>query len=94
MGWAEAVFVLSSFAAIMAAVTVVVWQGFVTWQSRMSVASEEAYRKLAEEATKAQSRTADRLEKAVMELTELPQRTVELEVSSRKLTRQNIGLPV
>jgi uncharacterized membrane protein len=79
MGWAEAVFVHGSFAAIMAAVIVLVWQGFVTWRARMSVAREEAYRKLAEQATEAQSRTADCLEKALTELTELRQRTAELE---------------
>jgi hypothetical protein len=57
MGWAEAVFILGSFVAIMAAVIVLGWQGFVTWRSRTSVAREEAYRKLAEQATEAQSRT-------------------------------------
>jgi hypothetical protein len=34
MGRAEAVFILGSFVAIMATVTVAAWQGFVTWRSR------------------------------------------------------------
>jgi Tfp pilus assembly protein PilO len=79
MGWAEAVFILGFFVAIMAAVIVLGWQGFVTWRSRTSVAREEASRKLAEQATEAQSRTADCLEKTLTELTELRQRTAELE---------------
>jgi hypothetical protein len=45
----------------------------------MSVGREEAYHKLAEQATEAQSRTADCLEKAVTELIELRRRIVELE---------------
>jgi hypothetical protein len=41
------------------------WQAFATWRTRMVVAREEAYRKLAEEATSAQRQTADRPETAV-----------------------------
>jgi hypothetical protein len=79
MGWAEAVFVLGSFLAIMAAVIVIAWQAFVTWRSRMSIARKEAYRKLAEQVTLSQSKTSDGLEKATAELSDLRQRMSEVE---------------
>ena len=79
MGWAEAVFVLGSFLAIMAAVIVIAWQAFVTWRSRMSIAREEAYRNLAEQVTQAQGKTADCLEKATADLADLRQRMAEVE---------------
>ena len=50
-----------------------------TLRARMSVAREGAYRKLAEDSTAAQHRTADQLERAVAELGELRTRTGELE---------------
>ena len=79
MGWAEAVFVLGSFLAIMAAVIVIAWQAFVTWRSRMSIAREEAYRKLAEQVTLSRSKTSEGLEKATAELSDLRQRMSEVE---------------
>ena len=69
-GWAEAVFILGSFVAIMATVTVAAWQ--VCYLAvPMSIARAEAYRNLAEQSTQAQSRTADWLDQAVTELAEL-----------------------
>jgi hypothetical protein len=79
MGWTEVVFLLGSCAVMTAAVIVLVWQGFATWRARMSIAREEAYRKLAEQATQAQSRAADRLDQTVTELAELRRRVAELE---------------
>ncbi|MCI0439918.1 MAG: hypothetical protein L0177_12410 [Chloroflexi bacterium] len=93
--WPLAIFLVGTTGALMAAVSVLVWQGFATWRARMSVAREEAYRKLAEEATQAQIRIADNLEKVVAtqaqvrlveslekvvgELAELRKRTAEVE---------------
>jgi hypothetical protein len=77
--WTQAVFVLGMLAIFATVGIVVVWQALVTWRSRMSVAREEAYRNLAEQVTQAQLRIADSLEKAVTELSELRQRTAELE---------------
>jgi hypothetical protein len=79
MGWAEAVIPLGFFLAITSAVIVIAWQGFVTWRSRMSIAREEAYRNLAEQVTQAQSKTAEYLEKATVELSDLRQRMAEVE---------------
>jgi uncharacterized membrane protein len=55
MGWAEAVFILGSFVAIMAPVTVGAWQGCYL-AVPMAIAREEAYRNLAEQSTQGQSR--------------------------------------
>ncbi|MGH3045598.1 MAG: hypothetical protein ACRDNC_01135, partial [Gaiellaceae bacterium] len=60
-------------------IVAVVWQVFATWRARMSVAREEAYRKLAEDSTEAQRKTAAELEKAVTELAHLRSQTNELE---------------
>lgn len=60
-------------------VVVMIWQTFATWRARMSVMREEAYQRLADEATQAQRKTAEELTKAVAELTELRNRASELE---------------
>ncbi len=78
-GWPLAIFLIGFFISIAVVVTVIAWQFFATWRARMSVAREEAYRSLAEESTRAQHRVADRLEAAVAELTDIRQRTTELE---------------
>ncbi len=75
----EAVAALGFFFAIASVGSVLIWQGMVTWRARMSVAREAAYRQLADDSVRAQERTADRLDRAVAELTDLRQRTAELE---------------
>jgi hypothetical protein len=75
----EAMAALGFFFAIASIGTVLIWQGMATWRARMSIAREAAYRQLADDAVKAQERTADRLDRAVAELTDLRQRTAELE---------------
>jgi type VI protein secretion system component VasK len=62
-----------------AAVIVVVWQLAASWRARMSVAREEAYRKLAEEVVAAQRQTSQALEQTAAELVELRARTAEVE---------------
>ena len=76
---ALAVFLVGFFFAIASVLIVLIWQGMTTWRARMSVAREAAYRQLADDSVKAQERTADRLDRAVAELTDLRQRTAELE---------------
>jgi len=79
MSWPEAV--IASFGIIFATtiVTVAIWQAFGTGRAVVSARGETAYRKLAEQATEAQSRTASALERAVDELSDLRARTTELE---------------
>lgn len=58
---------------------VIIWQIFATARARMSVAREEAYRKLAEENAEAQGKTAALLEQATVDLADLRKRMVEME---------------
>lgn len=76
---AMAIAALGFFFTIAAVVVVIIWQGMATWRARMSIARESAYRQLADDSVRAQERTADRLDRAVSELTDLRQRTAELE---------------
>jgi hypothetical protein len=79
MEWSQAIFIIGIFTAMLAAATVVVWQLLVTWRSRMSIAREEAYRKLAEQVAEAQAKTADSLETATADLADLRRRMAEVE---------------
>ena len=65
------IFALVLFALITFLIVVVVWQGFATWRARASVAREEAYRKLAEQSTAAQRRTAEEQQKISEDLGDL-----------------------
>ena len=76
---AEAFAALGFFFAVATIGSVLIWQGMTTWRARISIARETAYRQLADDAVRAQERTADRLDRAVAELTEIRQRTTELE---------------
>lgn len=78
-GWPLAIFLVGFFLSIAAVLIVAIWQGFASYRARVSVAREGAYRQLADDAIRAQERTADRLDRAVAELTEIRQRTAELE---------------
>ena len=60
-------------------VSVVVWQIFATGRTGLSAKRENAYRRLAEEATETQQTVGAALEKAVAELNDLNHRTSELE---------------
>ncbi|MGH3921374.1 MAG: hypothetical protein ACRDTT_00575 [Pseudonocardiaceae bacterium] len=60
-------------------VVVVIIQVAASWRARMSVAREEAYRRLAEEATQTQEKTTQQLELMVAELRSMRERTTELE---------------
>lgn len=59
--------------------SVLIWQIFSTGRTGLSAKRENAYLRLAEEATEAQKRTAATLEQAVAELSDLRLRTTELE---------------
>ena len=78
-GWSDTAVAIVAAAFIFMAIMVAIWQIFATVRARMSVAREQAYRKLAEDATQAQERTANALEKTVAELAELRRQTNELD---------------
>jgi hypothetical protein len=75
--WADASIAIAGIAFVTVVVSVLVWLS--TGRTGLSAKRENAYRKLAEESTEAQERTAATLEQAVAELSDLRTRTAELE---------------
>jgi cell division protein FtsB len=78
-------FVLGILALITTLIVVVVWQTFVTWRARMSVEREEAYRKLADQATSALQKTAEEQEKIGEGMEELRTRVAAIERMLREV---------
>jgi hypothetical protein len=88
-GWGSVFFVLG-FMAIIAMVSVVlIWQVFRTRQatieSRARIAQEEAYRRLAEEATSVQNRTAAELAQLTEGMADLRVRVATIERMLREV---------
>jgi hypothetical protein len=83
--WSEAAIAIAGILFVTTVATVVVWQIFGTWRARMSVAREEAYRRLAEEATAAQQRIAGEQRKVAEELAELRGRVGAIEKLLREV---------
>jgi len=77
--WAEASIAIAGITFVTVVVSVLIWQIFATGRTGLSAKRENAYRKLAEESTEAQERTASTLERAVAELADIRGRTAELE---------------
>ena len=77
--WPEAAIAIAGISMVTVIVSVVVWQIFATGRTGLSAKRENAYRRLAEEATETQQTVAAALEKAVAELNDLNHRTSELE---------------
>ena len=70
--WPEAAIAIAGIVFVTTVISVAVWQLLATGRAGIAVRRENAYRKLAEEATEAQRRAAD-------ELAEISARTRELE---------------
>jgi hypothetical protein len=77
--WSDAAIMIAGILLLLTITVAVIASITSTLRARMSVQREDAYRKLADDAVAAQHRTADQLERAVAELTELRTRTGELE---------------
>ena len=76
---ALAAIVVTMFVMVGIVIAVAIWQGMATWRARMSIAREEAYRKLAENYEATNSRTADLLASMKNDLADLRTRTAEME---------------
>ena len=76
---ALAAIVVTMFVMVGIVIAVAIWQGMATWRARMSIAREEAYRKLAENSEATNSRTADLLASMKNDLADLRTRTAEME---------------
>lgn len=72
-------FTIALLVLITVVIVVVIWQSFVTKRARMSVEREEAYRKLAEQATAVQQKTAMVEEKITEGVEELRTRVATIE---------------
>ncbi|GAA0963577.1 hypothetical protein [Virgisporangium aurantiacum] len=79
MTWQEAVMGASGMAFVLVITVVLIMQGAATWRARMTVAREEAHRRLSEDAIKAQQETAAKLEKVLAELAVIREKTSALE---------------
>jgi hypothetical protein len=77
--WPDAAVAMAGVLLVLAVTVALIVSVAATIRSRMSVQREVAYRKLAEDSTAAQHRTADQLERAIAELGEIRTRTGELE---------------
>ena len=79
LSWQEATAAVAFFTFIMAIVIVLIWQGLATWRARMSIAREEAYRKLAEENLSAQTRLSVQQQRIADDLTSINDRVANIE---------------
>lgn len=77
--WALASIAVTMFIMIGVVIAVAIWQGMATWRARISIAREEAYRRLAESSEASNSRTADLLASMKNDLADLRTRTAEME---------------
>lgn len=77
--WPDAAVAIVGILFITVVLTAAIWQIFATAKARMTVAREEAYKRLAEEAVQAQSKAAEELGRASAELTQIRRQTGELE---------------
>ena len=70
---------------LLGVILLVVWQGFVTWRARASIARDDAYRKLAEQFSVAQQRTAEEQQKISDDLGDLRARVAAIEKLLREV---------
>jgi Flp pilus assembly protein TadB len=88
-GWGSVFFVLGVMAITALVATVLIWQIFRTRQatieSRARIAQEEAYRRLAEEMTSVQKRTASELDQLTEGVADLRVRVASIERMLREV---------
>ena len=77
--WPDAAVAMTGVLLVLSVAVALIVAVAATLRARMSVQREVAYRKLAEDSTAAQHRTADQLERAIAELADLRSRTGEME---------------
>lgn len=77
--WPEAFIAVGGIAMITIIVAVAIWQLLASWRARMSIAREEAYRRLAEETAQNQQRLIDQQQRIAEDLTTLNNRIAGIE---------------
>jgi hypothetical protein len=79
IAWTEAIVAVGGIFMVTVILAVSIWQVFGTWRARMSVAREEAYRKLAEENLSAQTRLSVQQQRIADDLTSINERVANIE---------------
>jgi hypothetical protein len=75
----EAMIAVGGITMVTVIVAVALWQVFASYRAKVSVTREDAYRRLAEESITAHRQAGDGLRDTATKLTQLEQRTSELE---------------
>ncbi|MDA1188646.1 MAG: hypothetical protein O2854_03040 [Chloroflexi bacterium] len=77
--WPLAVMIICTSAAVFAAGAFIIYQAFATWRAKMSIAREEAYKRLAEQSIQAQQRISQEMELVMTELSQVQKQASEME---------------
>jgi hypothetical protein len=85
--WELAAFLTGSFGVLCALLAVGVWQFGAVWRSRILVAREAAYQKLAESSADAIAKTAEALDRQAAQLAEQNQELARLRTHSAERER-------
>lgn len=77
--WPGALIAVAGIAMITAIIVVGVWQIFASWRARVSVAREDAYRKLAEQSVTTQEQILEEQKRVANHLTDVRTRVENIE---------------
>jgi len=83
--WPEATVAVGGIALVTAIVVVAIWQVFASWRARMSVAREDAYRKLAEDSAGSQHRMVEQQEAMATDIASLKSKVDGIEKLLREV---------
>lgn len=77
--WPQAMIAVGGIAMITIVVVVVIWQFFLSWRAKMSIAREEAYRQLAEAGDESQRAIREQQDSIRGDLASVNQRLANIE---------------
>ena len=79
LDWPQAMIAVGGIAMVTIIVVVVVWQVFLSWRAKMSIAREEAYRQLAEAGGESQRSILEQQHRISDDLASVSQRLANIE---------------
>ena len=79
LDWPQAMIAVGGIAMVTIIVVVVVWQVFLSWRAKMSIAREEAYRQLAEAGGESQRSILEQQHRLSDDLASVNQRLANIE---------------
>jgi hypothetical protein len=83
--WPDAAIAMAGITMLTAIAVVVIWQVFASWRARVSLAREEAYRKLAEQTSSTQQTTVLQLGELTEGMADLRTRVTAIEKLLREV---------